>query len=507
MQRQWCFLFARLAVAATGFSVGPALAHTNVIGLEHFVTQSSSFVAVVTGVEETSALFAPRGAEVNQDQRTMQPLGVFELGRGRRVVVLTDAAEELLAPADGVVSRFAVGPGEILSFVESRGHVDGREVVTGEGRIRGLFVLTPKEHRRLAENPFNLVHAVPLVPKALTGQESIKTRAFSDEDREFFSGPYRRALEQVAAQSPNRTNPVNRDKLRSDLKVLSGESSFRDEQDGGKEQTIRDRGSEAGRDLTRRFLVQRFSALGAEAGLWCYKGTFSGCNVVAKVIRPEATRTIVVSSHLDSVRNQGADDNASGTAALLELVRIFSASPIPLNLVLVAFDQEELGLVGSSRMAREIGATVPGRFVGNINTDMIAYDSDGDGAFHLIDCGRKDSSWLTETAQTAVSTWGLALDVKPDCTNRSDHASFWKEGFPALLVSENFFGGDANRCYHEKCDRMNLINEDYYVQIVGLLHGTVRLIAESAEQVALANRRAPAMHVIRSIHSISASKR
>ena len=435
----------------------------------------------------------------------MQPLGVFELGRGRRVVVLSGAAEELLAFSEGAVTRFTVGPDEILTFVESKNAVVGREVVAGEGRVRGLVVLSPKEHRRLAQDPFNLVHAVPLVlPQTLVGQEGVKTSTVSEEDRDFFSGPYLRALEKVAAQSPNRTNPVNRDRLRSDLKVLAGEASFSDAEDGGNEKTIRDRGSEAGRDLTRRYLLQRFRALGAEADLWCYKGAYSGCNVVAKVTRPDATRTIVVSSHLDSVRNQGADDNASGTAALLELVRIFSASPIPLNLALVAFDQEELGLIGSARMAREIGATLPGRFIGNINTDMIGYDSDNDGAFHLIDCGRKDSSWLTETAQTAVSTWGLALEVRPDCTNRSDHASFWKAGIPAVLISENFFGGDANRCYHEKCDRMDLINEDYYVQIVGLLQGTVSLIAESAAQVAVADRRAPARHVIR---SISGSKR
>jgi Zn-dependent M28 family amino/carboxypeptidase len=204
--------------------------------------------------------------------------------------------------------------------------------------------------------------------------------------------------------------------------------------------------------------------------------------VVAKIIAPDALRTLVVSSHLDSVQNRGADDNASGTAALLELARIFATDRPNINLVFIAFDQEELGLVGSGKMAKVIASEIPGVFAGNINTDMIGYDSDDDGAFHAMDCGRDDSLWLTEAVRSALIAWDLPLVFRPDCTNRSDHASFWKQGLPAIIISENFFGGDANRCYHRACDRIDLINQKYYGNMVSLLHGTIRLASEAIDR-------------------------
>ena len=58
---------------------------------------------------------------------------------------------------------------------------------------------------------------------------------------------------------------------------------------------------------------------------------------------------------------------------------------------------------------------------------------------------------------------------KRQCTNRSDHASFWNKNIPATIVSESFFGNDGNRCYHQKCDTISLINVPYMTKIAKLV--------------------------------------
>lgn len=467
-----------------------ALAHMSLVGLEHFVTQVRPFVALVTSLDAARMASALQTARVSA--QSAEPLGVFELGGNKRVHVFGGHGFSLGSLQDADVVRFDISPGEMLAFVETNESFVGR-AVTGThrsgDRVLGLFVLSPAAHRQLVANPRNLVHAVPLQFNAegdgasSRAQTSLRA-SLSASDLAFFEGPYRRALAHGVGTSVReaRPSPVKQERLLEDVRILSGEKPFRDAEAGGAEKLITERGTAEARDLTRRFLLQSFRAAGAEAEEWCYRGSQSGCNVLAKIVRPSATRTVVISSHLDSVRNAGADDNASGTAALLELARLYSQDAVNLNVAFVAFDQEELGLIGSSRMARAIAGLLPGKFIGNINTDMIAYDSDDDGALHVIDCGRKDSLWLSETARAAVTAWGLPLEVRPDCTNRSDHASFWKEGLPAMLLSENFFGGDSNRCYHQKCDRVDLINEVYYTNMVTLLHGTVRLASETMTQ-------------------------
>lgn len=470
-----------LFLTGVAFSLGavllsePASAHMNIVGLEHFAQNKALFVGVVTRAQDPTAMGGV-------------PLAVFELGAGRRVAIYPVAEASQLRVSEGrddATVPFHVDPGELLAFVETNDTFDGRAIIKGSGRLKGLYAINPKTHRDLVANPHNLVYAVPLRMDQADSEIS-GSRVTQAQDAARGRGVpspkvFNHRLRAAVAAGSDRSNPIVRQRLLDDLWILAGEKPFADQEAGGEMRTIGERGSTEGRDLTRSFLLQSFRAAGADADLWCYKGSRMGCNVMATQLRPEAKATLVVTSHMDSVRNKGADDNASGTAALLELARVFADDPVPLNLMYIAFDQEEIGLIGSARMAKEMSQLVPGRFLGNVNTDMIGYDADGDGALHLIDCGRQDSQWLTETARAAIAAWKLPLIVKPDCTNRSDHASFWSQGLPAMLVSENFFGGDSNRCYHKACDKVDLINQNYYVNLVAVLHGTVRLAAEALE--------------------------
>ena len=85
----------------------------------------------------------------------------------------------------------------------------------------------------------------------------------------------------------------------------------------------------------------------------------------------------VVSSHFDSVRGgPGADDNTSGTCALLEAARVLARTPLPATVVFASFTGEEAGLLGSRefvRLAKERSWQVAGA----LNNDMIGWSADG----------------------------------------------------------------------------------------------------------------------------------
>ena len=81
----------------------------------------------------------------------------------------------------------------------------------------------------------------------------------------------------------------------------------------------------------------------------------SGVNLVARHPRSVSGRPVLVGAHLDTVRlSPGADDNASGVAALLEIARLLGHSRRTPAVRLAFFDLEELGLVGSSALARQL---------------------------------------------------------------------------------------------------------------------------------------------------------
>ena len=106
---------------------------------------------------------------------------------------------------------------------------------------------------------------------------------------------------------------------------------------------------------------------------------------------------------------------------------------------------------------------------GSINMDVIAYDKDNDGAIHIIDCNENTSANVTKLLTKSIQELKLDLTIEPACTNRSDHASFWRYNIPAIVVSQNFFKGEPNPCYHKKCDQADLVNYPYVGKILTMI--------------------------------------
>ncbi len=239
----------------------------------------------------------------------------------------------------------------------------------------------------------------------------------------------------------------------------------------GREERITERRSAAGKTLARAWLRKQYEELGFTVADVSYRsGLSQGVNVVAERAGEDTTKFLILSAHYDSVGNAGADDDGAGTVSALAIAKALAQTPLKYNLRVLAFDQEENGLVGSAAYAKALNdAGQMANLVGLINIEMTGYDADNDGAFHAIHCNENTSSVLSDYINRVVARDPLQLSVVNACTNRSDHAAFWRYNAPAIVVSQNFFGGDSNPCYHQTCDKVDIVNFGYMTRLTTAL--------------------------------------
>lgn len=164
----------------------------------------------------------------------------------------------------------------------------------------------------------------------------------------------------------------------------------------------------------------------------------------------------VMGAHYDAVvPGAGADDNASGTAAVIEMARVSKDYNLDRSLIMILFAAEEVGLWGSTAFVDS--AVNHFNMLGMINLDMIAYSHNNlDSA---VSVGyRHLSSGLFNTYFNATTLYVPELQITTDSMSvvlyASDHAPFWQKNIPALFLIENldFFGGAFNPYYHTFAD-------------------------------------------------------
>ena len=116
---------------------------------------------------------------------------------------------------------------------------------------------------------------------------------------------------------------------------------------GGNAVTILNRG-QANNDLAGDYLVEKFNADGQPHCNRLKPFNTSGRNVIATQLGKTNPNDIyIICAHYDSVANYCADDNASGTATVLEIARILSTQCMDNTLVYALWDEEEIGLRGA----------------------------------------------------------------------------------------------------------------------------------------------------------------
>jgi hypothetical protein len=159
--------------------------------------------------------------------------------------------------------------------------------------------------------------------------------------------------------------------------------------------------------------------------------------------------------------HNGADDNASGTAVLMELARLLAAhkSPARRQVIFIAFSGEELGLYGSKRYVED--PLVPlDKTVAMLNLDMVGRLRNQQLTVYGTGTAAEWPEWL----EAAATPQQLKMIAKPSGFGPSDHASFHEHGLPVL----HFFTGFHPE-YHRPTDDAEKLNIEGMRQITQLV--------------------------------------
>lgn len=188
----------------------------------------------------------------------------------------------------------------------------------------------------------------------------------------------------------------------------------------------------------------------------------------------------IICAHYDSQINSGpkspspgADDNASGVAAVLEAARILKDYSPKYTIVFALLDEEELGLFGSQLYVSKQGTNT----LGVVNMDMIGYDSDGDFKvdLHVRNVANSPKLATTITSTNTLYTLGVLVNVVNPGTDESDQYSFWEKGYSAIGLIEN--EQDFSTYYHKTTDQFNKMNTEYFLRCAKLGIGAIASLA------------------------------
>jgi len=279
------------------------------------------------------------------------------------------------------------------------------------------------------------------------------------------------------------------DRLLEDVRILSA-----DDMEGRKVDT-------PGSAKARAYIEQRFAEAGIEPFGDNYEQPFiftdkgashQGVNVIGRIegtARSHARRVLVVTAHydhegvVDGEIYNGADDNASGVAALLAIAGQFAADPPRHDIVFAAVDAEEGGDRGSRVLVSD--PPVPlASVVLNVNLDMLSKNDRNElyvaGASHWPFMKPR----LEALAAGAPVTLKLGHDTaawgeSQDWTTESDHIAFHERGIPWL-----YFGVEDHPDYHKPTDDFATIPQDFFRRSVQTVTQAVRAFDDDLDAIA-----------------------
>jgi Peptidase family M28 len=223
-------------------------------------------------------------------------------------------------------------------------------------------------------------------------------------------------------------------------------------------------------------------------------------NVIAH-FGPETREMIVVGAHYDTAGPlPGADDNASGVAGLLELARLLGKGQLPIRVELVAytleeppfFRSEQMGSAMHAKALKREGVVVRVMF----SLEMIGYFSDADDSQHfpisvlslfyprkgnfISVIGKMGEGMLVRRIKkamagaTSLPVYSINAPRLIPGVDFSDHLNYWREGYPAVMITDTAFYRNAN--YHtigdtaERLDyrRMGQVVEGVYAAVADM---------------------------------------
>jgi hypothetical protein len=269
---------------------------------------------------------------------------------------------------------------------------------------------------------------------------------------------------------------IDESSIRTHLSHLTGASPAPLE---GGAATIAERGSEKGRRTAARYMEQSFEEMGISARILEFTSEYGrGFNVEATLQGDEGGKHLWVTAHMDSVGNAGANDNASGLVSILMTARALKRLDPEHTVHFVAYDLEEVGLIGSSRYVESVVRSIHEQegdqaVIGNINSDMIGYEP---GRFDAVvgTCGRAGP--IDDSLLRAAQMLDSRIELREVCLGRSDHQHFWDAGLPAAVLTDGSVYDDYP-CYHEPCDTIDKLNLSYLRSVIRLTAAATALLA------------------------------
>jgi hypothetical protein len=286
-------------------------------------------------------------------------------------------------------------------------------------------------------------------------------------------------------------NDVAPSELLSYVGNLSGETAVAI---GGESYTITTRHTASGIPITKatQYAYEFMQSLGLQVSYssWTYS-SYSGRNVIGTKTGASLPNEIVlITAHLDDMPSSGlapgADDNASGSAAVLMAAEIMSRHLFQRTIRFVLFTGEEQGLRGSNAYAASASGAGD-NIVAVLNLDMIAWNTINSSPvvqLHTRTTGNPSGYAADKAIADAfidvISAYGLSSAISPvirsDGISASDHYSFWNRGYAGILAIEDY-GGDFCPYYHSSNDRLSNVNMDYYTSYVKAAVGTAAHLA------------------------------
>jgi len=263
---------------------------------------------------------------------------------------------------------------------------------------------------------------------------------------------------------------------------------------GGSDYTITTRYTRSGTPIQNatQYVYEHMQALGLTVSYhgWT-RGSTSNRNVIGEQTgTTQPGEIVLITAHLDDVPSTGlapgADDNASGSAAVMVAADILSQYELERTVRFIFFTGEEQGLYGSQEYA-DLVYDAGENIVAVYNMDMIAWDVLDGPTLRLHTRTTSSSGYpgdrvIADLFVDVVNTYDLSSSltpiIDPDGVTASDHSPFWSKGYSAILAIEDD-QDDFCAYYHTASDTLSTLNMTYFTNYTKASVGTAAHLARS----------------------------
>ncbi|HZS48224.1 MAG TPA: M20/M25/M40 family metallo-hydrolase [Blastocatellia bacterium] len=241
--------------------------------------------------------------------------------------------------------------------------------------------------------------------------------------------------------------------------------------------------SRPGNRKALEFLYGKYRSFGYDSQYQWFSpnGAFEGktANIVSVLKGTENPELVyVVGSHFDSVlAGPGADDDTTGTSALLEAARALANKPMPATIIFVSFTGEEAGLLGSREFVRQAIENKM-KIVGVLNNDMIGWSNDN----RLDNTIRYSSAGIRDVQHGAAMLFTKLITYDTKYYKSTDAGSFY-DAYGDIIGGIGSYPVLGNPHYHTSTDLLEGINHQLVTETCKTTIATLMLLASSPSPV------------------------